>query len=168
MEINKLNALTKKKSGFLLFVFFFLPILVGKLSLLLKIHDLQFIDGWKNFYKAAWGDAGGYYFTVLSSLILSPLVVIWVRANSDVKEIDNKSKAFALGVCGLFIASILSVVLVLALPVSSIENPTKGVRLIILLGKSHFLFGLGYGIMVAACVVMAYGSVAILRQVIKK
>lgn len=163
-----MNIMKKELSGLLLFFFLFIPLLVGKLSIWLKITDLKFIAGWKNFYEAAWGGADGYCLTVVSSLILSPLVLIWVCINSNIQKISHKPKAFALGLCGLVIFIILSTVTVLGPPLSSIENPSKGVRVILLLGRSHVLFSLGYGVMVAACVVMGYGSVAIMWQVLKQ
>ncbi|MFC0153505.1 hypothetical protein ACFFJ4_07610 [Xanthomonas dyei] len=148
-------------SGSFPWIFFLFPLLFSKAAVALGIADFCIFPGWKLFYEAVLGSSEGYGLTTTASLLLSPLIMLWLYSTSDVPEIYSRPKAFlaAALIFVLFLGFLLA--LLFGPPVEAAESSGKGMLLIIKLGRFHILFSLGYGLFVAVCAVFGYCSCAV-------
>ncbi|UYB53129.1 hypothetical protein OCJ37_04015 [Xanthomonas sp. AM6] len=150
----------ESRGPWLMCAFFLFPVFISKTITLMGFDDLCLGENWKAFTEAAWGGADAYCSAMALYLLLSPLVFLWMYSKARLQEVyDAKAVLIASGNFGIFL--FLLFLALVGPSASSIEDPAKGLKLILILGRSHAIFCMMYGCLVMACVATGYVSVSI-------
>lgn len=161
----KLRAI-KLNKWVCLMLFFVLPFAAGKFAIYCGLYNFGFVSGWELFYDNSWGAAYGYSFAIIAYWVFSPFVIIWIRCQAEFQEI-SLARAWVIIMGGGLILFIMLIIAVKGPPVSSIENPTKGIRMIMMLGKTYPGFCMMYSGIVFSCIAIGYFTSTIFLRIIK-
>lgn len=146
-------------------LFFIAPLLISKAAFELEVPDFGAFYGWKDFYEVALNAKNQYAMALTLYLAASPLAVSWIHSISSFQG-TSRMQALVLSMGCALISIALFWISLRGPPVSSIESPTKGIRLIVIAGKSHATFCLMYGAFVLSFVATGYASALIFYHLI--
>ncbi len=140
----KLKEYIAAHSRSVLVVFFFLPMIVSKIAILIGVTNIGFVSPWEISYRTVFGGAEGYTLTVVMYWVMSPLVFLWVYSQANYQKVPLKKAiiVIAIPVCWLLLIG-FAWILFYGVALSTLEH-----RVRFLHKKFYFLGG---GISVSAC-----------------
>lgn len=137
--------------------------MISKLVVAAEVNELCLSENWEFFFESAWGKADGYCSAMLAYLFLSPLVAAWLYPKLTLKEKYSVKEIMA-AIGSIFVVLFLLFIALRGPSIYSIDDPTKAMRLILILGRSHTMFCMMYGALIMSCVVVGCVSTIIFLQ----
>ncbi len=88
----KLKEYIAAHSRSVLVVFFFLPMIVSKIAILIGVTNIGFVSPWEISYRTVFGGAEGYTLTVVMYWVMSPLVFLWMYSQANYQKVPLKKR----------------------------------------------------------------------------
>ncbi|KQH73679.1 hypothetical protein [Xylella fastidiosa] len=152
-----------------LVVFFFLPMIVSKIAILIGVTNIGFVSPWEISYRTVFGGAEGYTLTVVMYWVMSPLVFLWVYSQANYQKVPLKKAiiVIAIPVCWLLLIG-FAWILFYGVALSTLEHRVRSSQKILFLGRWHFGFCLLYGLFVFSYIFNFFSILSLTLRLIFK
>ncbi|MFN1123487.1 hypothetical protein XfCFBP8351_05815 [Xylella fastidiosa subsp. fastidiosa] len=140
-----------------LVVFFFLPMIVSKIAILIGVTNIGFVLSWETACRAAFGSAEGYSLTVLLYWLMSPLAFLWIFSQVNYQSTSFIKMMIIVPSWWLIIIA-LGVIVFGEVKPSFLEYSSFSRARIFSLMRWHWGFCMLYGGLVFCFCTMIYGA----------